>query len=57
MGKEGIPIESITIQNEPLNRGNSMSLYMTWQEQADFIRTALGPKFEAAGHSYEDHGL
>jgi glucosylceramidase len=49
MGKEGIPIESITIQNEPLNRGNSMSLYMTWQEQADFIRTALGPKFEAGG--------
>jgi glucosylceramidase len=49
MGKEGIAIESITIQNEPLNRGNSMSLYMTWQEQADFIRTALGPKLEAAG--------
>jgi glucosylceramidase len=49
MNKEGIPIEAITIQNEPLNRGNSMSLYMTWQEQADFIRTALGPKFEAAG--------
>ncbi len=49
MGQEGIPIESITIQNEPLNRGNSMSLYMTWQEQADFIRTALGPQFESAG--------
>jgi glucosylceramidase len=49
MNKEGIPIESITIQNEPLNRGNSMSLYMTWQEQADFIRTALGPKLEGAG--------
>jgi glucosylceramidase len=49
MKKEGISIEAITIQNEPLNRGNSMSLYMTWQEQADFIRTALGPKFEAAG--------
>lgn len=49
MEKEGIPIESITIQNEPLNRGNSMSLYMTWQEQAEFIKTALGPKFEEAG--------
>lgn len=49
MEAEGIPIESITIQNEPLNRGNSMSLYMTWQEQADFIRTALGPKFREAG--------
>ena len=49
MEQEGIPIESITIQNEPLNRGNSMSLYMTWQEQAEFIKTALGPKFEEAG--------
>jgi glucosylceramidase len=49
MKKEGIPIHSITIQNEPLNRGNSVSLYMTWQEQAEFIRSALGPKFEAAG--------
>jgi len=49
MDAEGIPIESITIQNEPLNRGNSMSLYMTWQEQAEFIRTALGPKFQEAG--------
>ncbi len=49
MEAEGIPIESITIQNEPLNRGNSMSLYMTWEEQAEFIRTALGPMFENAG--------
>jgi len=49
MDKEGIHINAITIQNEPLNRGNSASLYMTWQEQAEFIKTALGPKFEAAG--------
>jgi glucosylceramidase len=49
MEQEGIPIASITIQNEPLNRGNSVSLYMTWQEQAEFIRSALGPAFEAAG--------
>jgi glucosylceramidase len=49
MDKEGIHIDAITIQNEPLNRGNSASLYMTWQEQSDFIRTALGPKFETAG--------
>jgi glucosylceramidase len=49
MNKEGIHIDAITIQNEPLNRGNSASLYMTWQEQAEFIKTALGPKFETAG--------
>lgn len=45
MQKEGFRIESITIQNEPLNRGNSASMFMTWQEQRDFIKTALGPKF------------
>ena len=43
--QENIPVESVTIQNEPLNRGNSASLFMTWQEQRDFIKTALGPKF------------
>lgn len=46
---EGINIESITIQNEPLNRGNSASLYMSWQEQAAFVKSALGPKFTEAG--------
>jgi glucosylceramidase len=49
MNDEGFHIDAITIQNEPLNRGNSASLYMTWQEQAEFIKTALGPKFEEAG--------
>jgi glucosylceramidase len=49
MEKEGFTINAITIQNEPLNRGNSASLYMTWQEQAEFIKTALGPKFKEAG--------
>lgn len=46
MEKEEIPIESITIQNEPLNRGNSASMYMSWEEQTNFIKTALGPVFE-----------
>jgi len=49
MEAEGFPIESITIQNEPLNRGNSVSLFMTWQEQRDFIKKALGPKFRENG--------
>lgn len=49
MEKEGFTIDAMTIQNEPLNRGNSMSLYMTWQEQRDFVRDALGPAFEKAG--------
>lgn len=49
MEKESFVIDAITIQNEPLNRGNSMSLYMTWQEQRDFVKEALGPAFEKAG--------
>lgn len=49
MQAEGIGIDAVTVQNEPLNHGNSMSLYMTWAEQRDFIKTALGPAFEEAG--------
>lgn len=48
MKKEGINIYSITVQNEPLNRGNSASMYMTWQEQQAFIKQALGPQLKAA---------
>ena len=49
MKMNGFTIEAITIQNEPLNRGNSASLYMSWQEQAAFIKNALGPQFADAG--------
>ncbi len=44
---QGIAIYSITPQNEPLNRGNSASLYMGWEQEAEFINV-LGPKLEAA---------
>ena len=53
MESRGYPIHAITIQNEPLNKGNSMSMYMTWQEQRDFIKEALGPAFRDAGLSTE----
>lgn len=46
---EGIPIYSITPQNEPLNRGNSASLFMGWKEELTFVKEALGPAFRAAG--------
>lgn len=46
---EGIKIYSITTQNEPLNRGNSASLYMGWEEERDFVKTALGPALKNAG--------
>ncbi|HCC53021.1 MAG TPA: glucosylceramidase [Porphyromonadaceae bacterium] len=47
--KAGIPIYAVTPQNEPLNRGNSASLFMGWKEQADFIKGFLGPQMKAAG--------
>ncbi|MEG0949089.1 MAG: glycoside hydrolase family 30 beta sandwich domain-containing protein [Bacteroidales bacterium] len=46
---QGLPIYAVTPQNEPLNRGNSASLFMGWEEQRDFIKQALGPQFKAAG--------
>lgn len=47
--REGIQIYSITPQNEPLNRGNSASLFMGWKEELAFVKEALGPTFKAAG--------
>ncbi len=44
----GAPVYAITVQNEPLNRGNSASLFMGWQEQQKFVAEALGPAFENA---------
>ena len=51
MEAEGIPVDAITIQNEPMHGGNNPSLLMTAEEQAAFIRDHLGPAFEAAGLS------
>ena len=48
---EGIAIYSVTPQNEPLNRGNSASLFMGWHEQRDFVKDALLPHFKNAGLS------
>ena len=47
--QNGVTIYSITPQNEPLNRGNSASLFMGWQEQRDFVRDALLPQLKTAG--------
>lgn len=48
MKAEGITIDAITIQNEPLHPGNNPSLLMYANEQADFIKNHLGPAFRAA---------
>jgi glucosylceramidase len=49
MKAEGITIDAITPQNEPLHPGNNPSLLMTAAQQADFIKNHLGPAFQAAG--------
>lgn len=49
MKLEGITIDAITIQNEPLHPGNNPSLLMFANEQADFIKNHLGPAFRTAG--------
>jgi glucosylceramidase len=49
MKAEGIAIDAITIQNEPLNPKNTPSMVMQAPEQAVFIKKHLGPAFRAAG--------
>ncbi len=49
MKAEGIIIDALTIQNEPLHPGNNPSLLMLADQQRDFIKDALGPAFKAAG--------
>ena len=49
MKAEGITIDAITPQNEPLHPGNNPSLLMTANQQADFIKNHLGPAFRNAG--------
>jgi glucosylceramidase len=48
MKAEGITIDAITIQNEPLHPGNNPSLLMPAPDQAEFIKNHLGPAFKAA---------
>jgi glucosylceramidase len=49
MAAEGVNIDAITIQNEPLNAGNNPSMYMTSADQAAFIKQSLGPAFKKDG--------
>lgn len=48
MEAQGIKIDAITPQNEPLYGGNNPSMLMSATEQADFIKNYLGPAFQAA---------
>lgn len=48
MKAEGITIDAITPQNEPLNPYNNPSMVMQADEEANFIKNNLGPAFKAA---------
>ncbi|MGN6401225.1 MAG: glycoside hydrolase family 30 protein, partial [Flavisolibacter sp.] len=51
MKTQGITIDAITPQNEPLHGGNDPSMVMQALQQADFIKNHLGPAFQAANIS------
>lgn len=46
MKAQGITIDAITPQNEPLHPGNNPSMYMSAVQQASFIKSSLGPAFK-----------
>jgi len=45
MSIEGITIDAISVQNEPMWEFGVPGMKMTWQEQLDFIKNHLGPSF------------
>ncbi len=61
MKQEGIHIDAITIQNEPINANNTPSMRMNAVEQGEFIKKHLGPQLDKAGLSTRivlfDHNL
>jgi glucosylceramidase len=46
MKQNGITIDAITVQNEPLHPGNNPSLLMPAEAQKVFVRDHLGPEFK-----------
>ncbi|WP_022826072.1 glycoside hydrolase family 30 protein [Hymenobacter norwichensis] len=48
MKAQGIRIDAVTVQNEPLHPGNNPSLLMLAEQQAEFVKKNLGPSFKAA---------
>jgi glucosylceramidase len=49
MGANGITIDAITPQNEPLNANNNPSMVMADTAEERFVRDWLGPAFKTAG--------
>lgn len=61
MKREGITIDAVTVQNEPLNSRNTPSLQMLPAEQTELIKSHVGPAFRSAGLATKillfDHNL
>ena len=61
MAKEGITIDAVTPQNEPLNSYNNPSMLMDAPSENDFIKNYLAPAFKASGLTTKiivyDHNL
>ena len=51
MNAYGIPIDAITVQNEPQHGGNNPSMVMSSTEQATFVKNNLGPALKNANLS------
>lgn len=51
MADNGVPVYAVSPQNEPLNWGNSASLYMPYTDMADFVSQGLAPALKHAGLS------
>ena len=51
MQAEGIVLDALTPQNEPLHGGNNPSMEMSATEQTNFIKNNLGPALEEANLS------
>ncbi|AKD05718.1 glycoside hydrolase family 30 beta sandwich domain-containing protein [Pontibacter korlensis] len=49
MQQEGIIVDALTVQNEPLHDGNNPSMHMSAGEQANFIKNNIGPALRDAG--------
>lgn len=49
MQAQGINIDAITPQNEPLNANNNPAMVMQATEEDNFIKNNLGPQLKAAG--------
>ena len=49
MQARGVPVHTVTVQNEPEHGGNNPSMVMTAAQQADFVKNHLGPAFQTAG--------